>query len=70
MPRSHISVREAGKQFKYSESHLRDLLSRGVIEGEKFANVWMVDSKSIEKHRIRMEQLGVKKHGLRASTSG
>ena len=69
MPGSYITVKEASRQFSYSESHLRGLLSRGVIQGEKFASVWMVDPRSIEKHRLRMEQLGEKKHGLRTGAS-
>lgn len=64
MPGTYISVKEASVRFEYSESHLRDLLARGLIKGEKFANVWLVDPASIELHRAKMEQLGKKKHGV------
>ena len=59
MPDSNfISVKEASERYGYSGSHIRNLLSKGVIEGEKFASVWLVDPRSIEKHRTQMEQLG------------
>jgi len=44
-------------------------LIKGQIEGEKFASVRMVDARSLEKYRARMERLGRKKHGLRSVTS-
>jgi hypothetical protein len=65
-----ISVKEASDRYGYSGSHIRNLLSKGVIEGEKFASVWMVDPASIERHRAQMEQLGNKKHGTWANNSG
>lgn len=65
-----ISVKEASERYGYSGSHIRNLLTRGVIEGEKFASVWMVDPQSIEKHKAQMEQLGKKKHGTWTSNSG
>ena len=70
MPDSFISVKEASERYGYSGSHIRNLLSKGVIEGEKFAGVWLVDPRSIEKHRTQMEQLGKKKHGMWANDSG
>jgi len=45
------------------------MLIKGQIEGEKFASVWMVDARSLEKYKARMERLGSKKHGLRPVTS-
>jgi len=67
MPGNFISVKEASERYGYSGSHIRNLLSKGVITGEKFASVWMVDPRSIEKHRTQMEQLGRKKHGTWAN---
>ena len=66
---SAISVKEASERYGYSGAHIRGLLAKGVIEGEKFANVWMVDPTSIEQHRARMEQLGNRKHGTWADVS-
>jgi hypothetical protein len=63
-----ITVKKASERTGYSESHIRGLLSRGVIEGEKFASVWMVDLRSVEKHRTQMERLGRKKHGVWADS--
>jgi hypothetical protein len=65
-----ISVKEASQRYGYSGSHIRNLLSKGVLEGEKFASVWMVDSTSVEQYRAQMEQLGNKKHGAWARTFG
>lgn len=65
-----ISVKEASERYGYSGSHIRNLLSRGAITGEKFASVWMVDPASIERYRVQMEQLGHKKHGTWANNSG
>ena len=70
MPENFMSVKEASDRYGYSGSHIRNLLSKGVIAGEKFASVWMVDSVSIEQYRVQMEQLGNKKHGVWANDSG
>ena len=68
MPPTFISVREASQRYRYSESHVRGLLSRRLIAGRKFAGVWMVDPRSIEEYREQMSQLGTKKHGIWASS--
>ena len=65
MPQDFISVTEASERYGYSDSHIRNLLIKGQIEGEKFASVWMVEAQSLEKYKARMERLGSKKHGLR-----
>ena len=63
-----ISVKEASERFGYSGSHIRGLLSRGLMAGQKLAGVWLVVPKSIEEYRDRMNQLGKKKHGIWASS--
>ena len=69
MPIDLISVRQATEQFGYSGSHIRDLLGRGVISGEKIAGVWLVDPVSVEEYQARMDRLGKKKHGVWAKAS-
>lgn len=69
MDNAFISVKEASLQSGYSESHIRALLSRGMIAGQKFAHVWMVDRESIAAHRAAMEALGARKHGVWASAA-
>lgn len=69
MPIDLISVKQATATYGYSGSHLRALLSKGVIKGEKIAGVWLVEPASVEAHRARMEQLGNKKHGTWARAS-
>jgi hypothetical protein len=64
-----ISVKEASARYGYSDSHIRNLLGKGMIRGEKFASVWMVDRRSIEQHKATMDQLGKKKHGTWAQPS-
>ena len=68
MPIDLVSVKQATAKYGYSGSHIRDLLSRGVISGEKIAGVWLVDPLSVERHQARMERLGNKKHGTWAKT--
>jgi hypothetical protein len=63
MTDNFISVKEASEQYGYSGSHIRNLLGKGMIRGEKFASVWMVDRRSIEQHKAAMDELGSKKHG-------
>jgi hypothetical protein len=63
MTDNFISVKEASERYGYSDSHIRNLLGKGMIRGEKFASVWMVDRCSIERHKATMDQLGKKKHG-------
>jgi len=62
-----LSVKEASAQFGYSESHIRGLLIKGVLSGQKFASVWMVNRVSIAAHKAAMEILGAKKHGVWAA---
>ena len=70
MPIDLISVKQATEKYGYSGSHLRDLLSKGVICGEKIAGVWLVDPDSVAEHQARMERLGNKKHGTWANAAG
>lgn len=70
MPNKFISVKEASERTGYSGSHIRNLLSKGVIAGEKFASVWLVDLGSVHKYRAQMQQLGNKKHGAWANGAG
>ena len=58
-----ISVKEASETYGYSESHIRNLLAKGLIAGDKFTSVWMVDPKSVQEYKAQMEKLGRKKHG-------
>jgi len=69
MAEEYVSVKEATERFQYSGAHIRQLLLTGRIRGRKFANVWMVDAESLQKYKARMEQLGKRKHGLRANVS-
>lgn len=69
MPIDLISVKQATEQYGYSGSHIRNLLGKGVISGEKIAGVWLVDPLSVEAYQARMERLGNKKHGTWADTS-
>ncbi|MEA3376812.1 MAG: hypothetical protein U9R72_11530 [Chloroflexota bacterium] len=69
MPLDLISVREATETYGYSGSHIRNLLGKGMIEGEKIAGVWLVDPNSLEEHQARMERLGSKKHGTWAKAA-
>jgi len=64
-----LSVKDASAQFGYSESHIRGLLIKGVLSGQKFASVWMVERVSIAAHKAAMETLGVKKHGMWANAA-
>jgi hypothetical protein len=69
MPIDLISVKQATEKYGYSGSHLRDLLGKGVITGEKIAGVWLVDPDSVAEHQARMERLGNKKHGTWAKAA-
>lgn len=69
MPIDLISVKQATEKYGYSGSHLRDLLGKGVITGEKIAGVWLVDPHSVEEYQARMERLGNKKHGTWAKAT-
>lgn len=69
IPVKFISVREASETYGYSESHIRNLLAKGLIVGDKFTSVWMVDPGSVQVYKAQMEQLGKKKHGTRTERS-
>ena len=69
MPLDLISVKQATETYGYSGSHIRTLLGKGILEGEKIAGVWLVDPQSVEAYQARMDQLGNKKHGTWAKAS-
>jgi len=69
IPTKFISVKEASETYGYSESHIRNLLAKGLIAGGKFTSVWMVDPSSVQEYRAQMERLGSKKHGTWVQSS-
>jgi len=69
MPLDLISVKQATETYGYSGSHIRTLLGKGILEGEKIAGVWLVDPQSVEDYQARMDQLGNKKHGTWARSN-
>jgi len=69
MPIDLISVKQVTEKYGYSGSHIRSLLGKGTLKGEKIAGVWLVDPASVEAYQDKMERLGKKKHGVWATPS-
>jgi excisionase family DNA binding protein len=44
----YVSVKEASERFGLSDSRIRQLLGKGVIQGRKFGNAWAILVSSLE----------------------
>jgi excisionase family DNA binding protein len=49
-----LTVAEAAKLLGYHENHVRRMLRSGVMKGEQFNRIWIIDRSEVE--RIRAAQ--------------
>jgi len=44
-----LTVKQAAEQLGYHPDHLRRILRKGIVEGETFSGVWMIDRQEVER---------------------
>ncbi|HMN26872.1 MAG TPA: hypothetical protein PKE45_01865 [Caldilineaceae bacterium] len=57
-----VLIHEALEHTDYTADHIRNLLSRGAIEGKKVGWVWLVDLESLQEYERRMKEAGDAKY--------
>ncbi len=60
-----MTTEEAAEELGYHPETIREMLRSGRLQGRKFGNVWWVDSASVDRFRVRIEQLGLNKNDPR-----
>ena len=61
-PTEWITTKEAAELTGYFVTHVRHLIRKGHIKGQKFGRDWMVDRDSVLAYAKEMEQLGEAKY--------
>lgn len=56
-----ILVTQATKQSSYSPQHIRWLIRKGQVKGEKQGGIWLVDQEDLLRYEQQMEKLGTQK---------
>jgi hypothetical protein len=56
-----VSVSRAAEQSIYQAAHIRQLLRKKFIRGEKQGGIWLVDPESLKEYEKRVEEEGSKK---------
>ena len=44
-----LTVKEAANELGYHPDHLRRILRKGIVKGETFSGVWMIDRQEVER---------------------
>jgi excisionase family DNA binding protein len=50
----HITTTEAAKRLGLTDTRIRAMLDSGILQGEKFGPVWMVDADSVARRKRAM----------------
>ncbi len=56
-----VLIAQAAKESSYTPDHIRLLLRKGTIAGEKIGGTWLVDLDDLKRYEQEMEELGSKK---------
>lgn len=56
-----VSVSRAAELSVYQTAHIRQLLRKNLIKGEKQGGIWLVDLESLKEYEKRVEKEGTKK---------
>lgn len=55
-----ITVNDASVRYGLSDGHLRALLGAGTVKGQKFANAWALDERSLKRYLATERKRGPK----------
>lgn len=56
-----ISVSRAAELTAYTTAHIRQMLRKQVIKGEKQGGIWLVEQESVLAHKKAMDEAGPSK---------
>ena len=57
-----VMIKQALQYTEYSADHVRELLSKGTIKGEKVGWIWLVDLDSLREYEQNMKEAGNSKY--------
>ena len=56
-----VLVAQAARDSSYSAIHIRLLLRKGLVRGEKVGGTWLVDAEDLKRYEDEMLRLGNRK---------
>ena len=56
-----VLVAQAAQVSEYSAIHIRLLLRKGLVEGQKVGGIWLVDLDDLKRYEEEMKRLGPQK---------
>ena len=57
-----VLVTKAAEESEYTPAHIRFLLRKQLIKGEKQGGTWLVDIESLRVYEAQMRELGMQKY--------
>lgn len=55
-------IEHAAKESSYHPNHIRYLVRKGLIKGEKYGGIWLIDVDSLKAYEAAMKAEGTQKH--------
>jgi hypothetical protein len=59
---SLVLIARAERESEYSATHIRYLLRKQLVKGQKEGGTWLVDLDDLHRYEREMKELGAKKH--------
>ena len=56
-----VLIAQAAQTSEYSAIHIRLLLRKRLVKGQKVGGTWLVDLEDLQRYEQEMKQLGTKK---------
>jgi hypothetical protein len=56
-----VLIEQAAQESEYHPNHIRYLVRKGFIKGDKHGGIWLVDLDSLKEYEKRMNEEGTKK---------
>jgi hypothetical protein len=56
-----VLVARAARESEYTAIHIRYLLRKGLVKGEKEGRIWLVDLDDLRRYEQEMKSLGTQK---------
>lgn len=57
-----VLVVQAEQETMYTADHIRHLLTRKTVKGEKHGRIWLVDLDDLKQYEAKMKKVGTKKY--------
>lgn len=57
-----VLVEQAAKESEYHPDHIRYLVRKKLIQGEKHGGIWLIDLDSLKEYEAAMNEQGAHKH--------